>query len=42
MIAAFVPTGPVKRHFDSVDHWIERAASTFLIAFGIRLAETTE
>lgn len=42
--AILVYTSPVKRHFDTIDHWIPHATGTFLIALGIRLtlAETTE
>ena len=40
LVAVFVSTAPVKRRFDAVAHWIERATGAVLIALGIRLALT--
>lgn len=40
LVATFVSTGPVKRRFDAVSHWIERATGAVLILLGFRLALT--
>ena len=38
LVAMFVSSAPVRRRFDAVSHWVERATGAFLIALGVRLA----
>ena len=40
LVAVFVSTATVRRRFDALAHWIERATGVILIALGIRLALT--
>ena len=37
LVALFVSSAPVRRHFDAASHWAERATGAFLIALGVRL-----
>ena len=38
LVAILVSAGPVRRRFDAVSHWIERATGAVLVALGLRLA----
>jgi threonine/homoserine/homoserine lactone efflux protein len=38
LVALLVSTRTVKRRFDAVSHWIERATGALLVALGVRLA----
>lgn len=38
LVGLLVSAGPVKRRFDAVAHWIERATGAVLILLGLRLA----
>jgi len=38
LVATFVSIGAIKRRFDSISHWIERAMGAVLVMLGLRLA----
>jgi threonine/homoserine/homoserine lactone efflux protein len=38
LVAIFVSSATVRRRFDAVSLWVERATGAFLIALGVRLA----